>query len=51
MMYVDAKKECEALANRELTAITSRQLTKKDALDFLQEEIGLGSTAHLARLK
>lgn len=51
MQYSLAKSECDALADRQLTDITSRQLTKEDALSYMNEQIGKGSTAHLARVK
>lgn len=50
MEYSGAKAECEALAERQLTEITSRQLNKEDALAYMNEQLELGSTAHLKRL-
>jgi myo-inositol-1-phosphate synthase len=50
MEYADSKKECESMVNRQLTDITKRQLTKEDALQYMNEQIGKGSTAHLKRL-
>lgn len=38
MSFSDAKYECEMLADRKLTAITSRQLTREDAMAFAKEE-------------
>jgi myo-inositol-1-phosphate synthase len=51
MEYADSKQECVMLAKRELTEITKRQLSKEDALSYMNEQIGKGSTAHLQRLK
>lgn len=50
MHYADAKNECEALANRQLTKITSRQLDKQSAIAYMEEQLEQGSTSHLKRL-
>ena len=46
LSYEDAKFECDELAERRLTKITSRQLTKKDAIEYALEELEslMGST-------
>ena len=49
MHYADARKECDALANRELTAITQKQTTKEDATKYMLSQMGNESTAHLIR--
>lgn len=51
MEYADAKLECDALADRRLTEITSRQLTREGAKSYMMEQLEEGSTAHLKRLK
>lgn len=51
MKYADAKHECDALVNRELTNITSRQLTKESATEYMNEQLFKGSSAHLLRVK
>lgn len=51
MIYADAKLECEALVKRELTDITKRQLTKADALRYVEEQLAKGSTNHLDRVR
>jgi myo-inositol-1-phosphate synthase len=51
MQYALAKLECDALAERQLTDITSKQLTKEDAIQYMNDQIGKGSTAHLERVK
>jgi myo-inositol-1-phosphate synthase len=51
MHFKDAKYECEMLAKRELTDITKRQLTQTDAVNYMEHQIGNGSTAHLERVK
>lgn len=51
MKYSDAKAECDALVDRQLTEITSRQLTKEDATKYMNEQLSKGSSAHLARVK
>lgn len=51
MKYADAKMECDALAVRQLTDITRRQLTKEDAIQYMNEQLSKGSSAHLARVK
>lgn len=51
MRYVDAKFECDELAERRLTEITSRQLSKESATEYMKEQLSKGSSAHLARVK
>ena len=51
MYYSEAKAECIALADRELTHITSRQLTKEDALSYMKSQLDSNSTSHLKRLE
>lgn len=50
MQYADAKAECIALADRQLTPITSRQLTAENALSYMTSQLDSASTAHLKRL-
>lgn len=51
MRMADAKAECDAMVKRELTEITKRQLTKEDAIEYMNEQLNKGSSAHLARVK
>lgn len=51
MTYAAALLECEALVKRELTDITKRQLNKKDALAYMEEQLAKGSTNHLDRVR
>lgn len=50
MSFNQAKCECEMLADRQFTEITSRQTTKEDALTYMEEQLANGSTAHLDRV-
>jgi myo-inositol-1-phosphate synthase len=50
MTMQDAMAECELLANRQLSPITSRQTNKADALEYMKEQLSKGSTAHLDRV-
>lgn len=47
MSYNDSLKECEALAKRELTERTKRQLSKEDAMAFAWEEYHSGKMDYL----
>jgi myo-inositol-1-phosphate synthase len=47
LTYEVSYAECEALANRQLTDITKRQLTKKDAIVFAWEEFNSGGMDYL----
>lgn len=51
MTYADAKLECQALVERRLTTITSRQLTRESATAYMEEQLLLGSTSHLDRVR
>lgn len=51
MTYGDALAECAALVDRRLTDITKRQLTKEDAIAYMKEQLALGSTSHLDRVR
>jgi myo-inositol-1-phosphate synthase len=51
MTYEAAKAECEALADRNLSLITQRQLTKQGAIQYMEEQFRKGSTKHLERVK
>lgn len=51
MTYADALNECTALVERRLTAITGRQLTKEGAIAYMEEQLALGSTNHLDRVR
>lgn len=50
MYYADAKYECDMLAERKLTDITTKQLTKESAIDYMNSQMQNGSTSHLSRL-
>jgi len=50
MTFQEAKAECDALAEGQLTSITRRQLSKSDAIAYMEEQLQNGSTAHLDRV-
>jgi myo-inositol-1-phosphate synthase len=47
MTFEDSYKECILLANRQLSNITRRQITKEDALQFVKEEYESGGMDYL----
>jgi myo-inositol-1-phosphate synthase len=51
MSFEDSLFECEELAERRLTAITSRQTSKEEALKFMQEEYDAGGMDYLKLIK
>lgn len=51
LTYSDALEECNAISERKLTDITSKQLTKEGAIAYMEASIGTCSTAHLERVK
>ena len=51
MTYDDSYQECVKLANRELTDITSRQVDRAMATDFMYEEFESGSMNYLNLIK
>lgn len=51
MSYADSYAECEMLANRELSPMTSRQTSKESALEFMQSEYDAGGMDYLKLIK
>lgn len=48
--FETSMKECQALANRQLTDITKRQTTKEGAMEFAWEEFNNGGMSYLERI-
>lgn len=51
LTFEDSVYECEMLADRKLTASTSRQTNKEDALKFMQDEYDAGGMDYLKLIK
>lgn len=51
LSYADSYKECQLLANRELSDMTRRQTSKESSIKFMEEEYNAGGMDYLKLIK